>query len=44
MTPRPRAGCCIPTAGIQSYRPILSLFIFLSVLLGLVATTTAWAE
>ncbi|MEN8802127.1 MAG: hypothetical protein ABF297_09115, partial [Thiogranum sp.] len=31
-------------AGKHSNRPILSLFIFLSVLLGLIATTTAWAD
>jgi len=44
MTPGSRASCFIPIAGNENNRPILSLFILLSVLLGLVATTTAWAD
>lgn len=43
MTPGSRASCFMPMAGNVSTRHILQLFIFLSVLLGLVGTTTAWA-
>jgi len=44
MTPGPRASCFIPITASKSNRPILSFLIFLSVLLGLVATTTARAS
>jgi hypothetical protein len=44
MTPESQASCFIPIAGKHSNRPILSLFIFLSILLGMIATTTAWAD
>ena len=44
MTPGPRASCFIPIKASKSNRPILSFLIFLSVLLGLVATTTARAS
>ena len=43
MTPGPRVSCFMPMTGNVSTRYILQLFIFLSVLLGLVATSTAWA-
>jgi len=44
MTPGPRVSCFMPMTGNVSTRYILQLFVFLSVLLGLVATTTAWAD
>ena len=44
MLPELRASCFIPIVDNQRNRPILRLFIFLSVVLGLVATTTAWAR
>lgn len=42
--PKSRTRCFIPIADNQNNTPVLRLFIFLSVLLGLVATTTAWAD